>query len=221
MKTIAVIDDDISIGDLLEELLLKQSYAVIRAYSGSEALLLLKRWHPDLILTDLLLPGITAKEVSERIQGIPIIALNAKTSAKVKAAARMGNVVDYLAKPFDSKQLLAKVSAHLPLSSSSAPTLLSHGALTINPVTRQVFLSGKPIRLTPTEYAILKVLMQNPDQVIAKPQILSRIHTVAPDCMENSLQVHISHLRKKLRSCDGTNYIDSVWGMGFKMSDLE
>lgn len=128
MNTIAIIDDDVYIGDMLEKVLRKEGYGVLRAYSGTEALFLLEKKCPDLILLD--------------------------------------GAADYLTK---------------------------------------------------TEYAILKLLIQNPNQVITKSAILDRISEDTPDCMESSLKMHVSNLRKKLREVSGHDFIEAVWGIGFKL----
>lgn len=219
MKTIAVIDDDIHIGNFLEELLQQEGYAVLRAYSGTEALLLLERHWPDLVLLDLMLPGLSGEEVLAKIQDVPVMVVSAKVGVENRVSLLLKGAVDYLEKPFDSRELLARIAVHLRESAAaglSAP--LEAGPLRLDPTSHTVTAAGKPVRLTKTEYAILKLFLQNPGQAIAKSVILDRISADTPDCTESSLKIHVSNLRKKLRDATGQDHIESVWGIGFKLN---
>ena len=220
MKTrkILIIDDDIQIGNLEQEVLEQQGYLCLRAYSGTEAVMLLEREHPDLILLDLMLPGLSGEEVLKKIKEIPVIVVSAKVSVDDKVALLLGGAQDYMTKPFSTKELLARVEVQLrktgmPLSAQSRA-----GDIVMDQISHSVEISGKPVSLTRTEYAILKLLLQNPSQMIAKSVILERISEDTPDCTESSLKTHISHLRTKLREVSGKEYIESVWGIGFKLS---
>ena len=218
MRTILIVDDDMAIGNLEREVLERAGYTVLRAYSGTEALLLLKSRRPDLILLDLMLPGLPGEEVLPRIQGIPVIVVSAKTAARDKAELLLGGAVDYLTKPFDTEELLARVAARLREADSSALTAVyTCGSLTLDTASHAVFAKETPVQLTRTEYAILKLLMRNPGQVLAKSVLLDRISADTPDCTENSLKTHISNLRGKLRNAAGKEYVEAVWGIGFRL----
>ena len=189
-----------------------------RAYSGTEALLLLKEKKPDLILLDLMLPGMSGEDILPQIQGIPVIVVSAKTAVEDKVELLLGGAVDYLTKPFDTKELLARIKVRLrEKSSPRLSPVYTYEELTIDTASHSVCVAGKQINLTRTEYAILKLLMQNPEQVIAKSVLLDRISMNTPDCTENSLKTHISHLRSKLREASGKDYVESVWGIGFRL----
>ena len=219
MKTIAVIDDDIHIGNVLEELLQREGYAVIRAYSGTEAVLLLERQRPDLVLLDLMLPGLSGEEVLAKIEGIPVMVVSAKVGVEDKVSLLLGGAADYITKPFDTRELLARIAVRL--RESAAPRLapvLEAGLLRLDPASHAVTAAGAPVHLTKTEYAILKLFLQNPGQAIAKSVILDRISADTPDCTESSLKIHVSNLRKKLRDATGQDHIESVWGIGFKLN---
>ena len=220
MKNILIIDDDVYIGNMLEEALTKEGYGVSRAYSGTEALLLLSRSGPDLVLLDLMLPGLNGEEVLPRIKGIPVIILSAKADVDHKAELLLGGAVDYVTKPFHIKELLARIAVQLrgPVSAPALPCL-TFDNLSLNTDTHTVTIGTEAIRLTRTEYAILKLLMQNPTQVITKSRLLDLISEDTPDCTESSLKTHISHLRAKLRRIQGKEYIEAVWGIGFKMKE--
>ena len=219
MKTIAVIDDDIHIGNVLEELLQREGYAVLRAYSGTEAVLLLERQRPDLVLLDLMLPGLSGEEVLAKIGNVPVIVVSAKVGVENRVNLLLRGAVDYLEKPFDSRELLARVAVHLRESAAPGPaSVLEAGPLRLDPAAHAVTAAGIPVRLTKTEYAILKLFLQNPGQAIAKSVILDRISADTPDCTESSLKIHVSNLRRKLREATGTDFIESVWGIGFKLN---
>ena len=220
MTTIAIIDDDIYIGNMLEELLQANGYQVLRAYSGTEALYLLERTHPDLVLLDLMLPGLSGEAVLPHIQDIPVIVLSAKVDVQDKVQLLLGGAADYMTKPFDTSELLARITVQLRQQSTrTASGPLRLGTLCLDSAQRSVRVGGQPIHLTPTEFAILKLLMQNPSQVLTKAAILERISHDTLDCTEHSLKQHISNLRRKLREVSGKDYIESVWGIGFKIAD--
>lgn len=221
MKTIAVIDDDIYIGDMIEEVLRKENYNVLRARSGTEALSLLSKHSPDLVLLDLMMPGLSGEEVLPHIENIPTIVVSAKSDVDSKVNLLLSGAADYLTKPFDTKELLARIAVQLRNSeNSSLDTFLKCSGLTLNLATREVSSGDDVLRLTRTEFAIMKLLMQNPNRVIAKSTILDRICLDTPDCTESSLKVHISNMRSKFRKNFGEEYIEAIWGIGFKMSDL-
>lgn len=218
MKKILIIDDDVYIGDMLEEILTKEGYAVARAYSGTEALLCISGENPDLVLLDLMLPGLKGEEVLPRIKGIPVIVVSARTGIEDKVDLLMGGAADYVTKPFDTKELLARIAVQFRKASGAGENkVLTFGELSLHMDTHEAEINGKEIRLTRTEFAILKLLMMNPAQVITKSLLLERISEDTPDCTENSLKMHISNLRKKLRDIGEKEYIASVWGIGFQM----
>ena len=221
MKHIFIVDDDIHIGNMLEEVLQREGYKVSRAYSGTEALLVLSSQTPDLILLDLMLPGLNGEEVLPKIQGIPVIILCAKSETAHKVQLLLDGACDYITKPFDLTELLARITVQLR-NASSQPILrhtLTFQEINLNTETHSVSVQDRPVKLTRTEYAILKLLMENPSQVITKSVLLDRISEDTPDCMESSLKVHISNLRKKLKASTDKDYIEAVWGIGFKMKE--
>ena len=218
MKRILIIDDDIHIGNVLEEMLSKEGYQIFRAYSGTEALFVLSKSKPDLVLLDLMLPGLNGEDVLPQIKGIPIIVVSAKVDIDNKVDVLLGGAVDYVTKPFNMKELLARISVHLRNSESVlVSSELTFADIVLNTNTHIAKICNTEIKLTRTEYAILKLLMQNPTQVVTKSLLLDRISTDTPDCTESSLKMHISNLRKKLREENNKDYIEAVWGIGFKM----
>lgn len=250
---ILVIDDDVYIGDMVEEMLRWEGYAVERAYSGTEAALCLEIMRagdrePDLILLDLMLPGLSGEEVLSGTGDIPVIVVSARAALDDKVELLLGGAADYITKPFESRELLARVAVQLRkrrggkpdspvyagmsvdggqdgisampaqgMEENRAVQALRFDEIVLTEASHMVTVAGTPVKLTRTEYAILKILMRNSSQVIAKSVLLDRISEEAPDCVESSLKVHISNLRGKLRAVNGKDYIEAVWGIGFKM----
>lgn len=221
MPVIAVIDDDKHINDMLAELLGREGYTVLRAYSGTQAAELISSRAPDLVLLDLMLPGISGEELLPKIKGIPVIVMSAKADVCDKVELLLGGAADYVTKPFDPRELLARIKVQLRQSEADKADTLVFSDLTLNSAMREASANGKTVRLTRTECAILKLLMSRPSQVFTKSALLDRISEDTPDCVESSLKVHVSNLRKKLRQISEREYIESVWGIGFKMNEAQ
>ena len=220
MSHILIIDDDIHINEMLEEVLIQEGYQVSHAYSGTEALLILANEKRDLILLDLMLPGLTGEEVLSQIEKIPVIVMSAKVEVKDKVALLLNGAEDYITKPFEIEELLARIVVQLRKSTrSDSSEKLMYREITVNMVTHEAWVGEHEVKLTKTEFAILKILLEHPKQVITKTVLLDRVSEETPDCMESSLRVHISNLRKKLREISGKDYIEAVWGIGFKMAE--
>ena len=220
MPNILIIDDDAHINDIVSKALQSEGYSVSSAYSGTEALLLLSQSKPDLILLDLMLPGLSGEELLPQIKDIPVIVVSAKGDVTDKVELLIGGAVDYITKPFHMEELLARIMVQLRKNERSADkSLLTYRKITLDTDKHTLFANGKEQKLTRTEYAILKLLMQNPEQVVAKLTILDRISLDTPDCTEDSLKSHIYNLRKKLKALTGKEYISAVWGIGFMLNE--
>ena len=217
MKHILVVDDDIHIGNLLQEALEGEGYRVSRAYSGTEAALAVERERPDLALLDLMLPGLSGEAVLPRLAGLPVIVVSAKADIDSKIGLLLGGAADYVTKPFVLRELLARVAVRLREAPAREGGTVSFGPLRLDADARWVAVDGAEVRLTRTEYAILRLLMASPSQVITKSRLLDEIARDTPDCTESSLKTHVSNLRKKLRDAGAGDCIESVWGIGFKM----
>ena len=252
MKKILIVDDDVSIGNMLEEMLIKEGYAVLRAYSGTEALLVLRGDKPDLVLLDLMLPGLSGEEILPYMQDIPVIVMSAKADVEDKVELLLGGAVDYVTKPFSGKELMARIAVQLRMQQqkneknndtdinegnkitydtktkigyennqkrekNKVKNILKHDLINLDTANLQCFAGGREVRLTRTEFAILKLLMTNPTQIIPRSMMLEHISMDTPDCTESSLKVHVSHLRGKLRNATGKDYVEAVWGIGFRL----
>lgn len=216
MKKILVIDDDVHISDMIEEALTKEGYSILKAYSGTEAMYVLSKTSPDLILLDLMLPGLSGEELLPKIKDIPVIVISAKLDVDNKVRLLLDGAADYITKPFDLSELKARIIVALRSSRGKAG-VMEFGDISLDTSAHSVSVSGEPVRLTRTEYAILKLLISNPEQVITKSNLLDKITMDTPDCTETSLKMHVSNLRRKLRDISGKDYIESVWGIGFKL----
>ena len=218
MRRIAVVDDDMDIGNMLQEVLERVGYGVLRAYSGTEALLLLERQRPDLVLLDLMLPGLSGEAVLPHLAGVPVIVLSARGEVQDKVSLLLEGAADYMTKPFDTRELLARIAVQLRRGEAASP-LLRHGPLALDVNARTVRVAGREARLTRTEFAILKLLLEHPRQVVTRSQLLEDLSRDTPDCVESSLKVHVSNLRRKLREAGAGDMIEAVWGIGFKLRE--
>ena len=205
---------------------MSENYTVITAPNGKEGLQHAVDNIPDLIISDVMMPVMDGLEMIRKIKEnnnichIPIIVLSAKALWMTGLAGLEQGIDDYITKPFETKELLARITVQLRNSSVSAKnTELMFEELRLNTETYQVSADGMTVRLTKTEFAVLKLLMQNPSQVITKARILDLISEDTPDCMESSLKVHVSNLRRKLREITGKDYIESCMGNWIKMRE--
>lgn len=220
MKHILIVDDDLYIGNMLEEVLQKEGYRTTRAYSGTEALLVLSCATPDLILLDLMLPGLTGEELLPKITGIPVIIISAKAGVENKVGLLLGGAADYVTKPFDIKELLARIAVQFRINTDTIKgRFISFENIRIDTYSQAVLIDKVNLLLTPTAYTILKILVQNQNQVTTKSLLLDRISLDTPDCTEGSLKMHVSNLRRKLRAVTDKDYIEAVWGIGFKLKE--
>ena len=228
MSSILVIDDDINIGNMLEEAFRLEGYKVYRAYSGPEALLVLENHKPNLVLLDLMLPGLSGEEVLPKIEGIPVIIMSAKSETEHKVKLLYEGASDYISKPFVLAELLARVKAILRLAGGNAvesqkepepaPNFTKAGGVILDTDLMTAKIGEDEVSLTRTESAILNILMLNDGRPVGRNTILDRISNDTPDCTERSLKQHVSNIRKKLETLDGKDHIEAIYGIGFKFN---
>lgn len=227
---IMIVEDDVNIGNMLQEALRLEGYEVSRAYSGTEALMLLEKGRPDLILLDLMLPGLSGEEVLPKLDGILTIVMSAKSDIDNKVKLLYEGASDYITKPFVLSELLARISALLRLAGSSrqsvpaaseetSKNLVKAGNLILDTELMTVSAGDKEVSLTRTEAAILNILMLNKEQPMGRSTILDRISEDTPDCTERSLKQHVSNIRKKLESLDDIDHIEAIYGIGFRFHE--
>lgn len=219
MYNIMIIDDDLYINKMLEEALVQAGYSVTKAFSGKEALEIVSKVRPDLVLLDLMLPGLSGEELLPHLRGIPVIVVSAKIDVRNKVELLLGGAADYVTKPFDMDELLARITVQLrkpQTTDSGNDDFVCVEGVKLNTALLQVNVEGTEVALTRTECAILKILMVNAGRPVGRSTILDRISLDTPDCTERSLKQHISNIRKKLQAVDETDHIEAIYGIGFK-----
>ena len=222
---ILIIEDDVLLSDMTKRLLTQHGYCVTSAYSGSEALLLMEKGTFDLILLDLMLPGIPGETVLEKIKStmdIPIIGVSAKTDIDSKVNLIRNGADDYITKPFDNQELLVRIEAVLRRFQKSSG--LNNGKtlhfkdLSLDTEAMEAKIGNTPIALTRYEYLILQLLMSAPSKVFTKNNIFESVWNENFIGDDNAINVHIGNLRKKFAKVNPEEkYIQTVWGLGFKM----
>ena len=225
---ILVVEDDIDINNLLYKILSKNGYNVRCAYSGSEGKLCFEHYDFQLVVLDLMLPGVTGEELITNIRKIntmPIIVISAKTGQDTKIDVLKLGADDFVSKPFDKDEVLARVEAQLRRymifsKQEDKDKVLTHKNLTLNTETMEVLVKGKSISLTAREFSILELLITYPNKVFTKANLFEHVWQDEFLGDDNTVNVHVSNLRSKIAKIDpDTEYIHTVWGIGFKMSD--
>lgn len=225
---ILIAEDDIDINNLLNKILTKEGYSVRCTYSGSEAEMCLEKYDFQLILLDLMLPGITGEELISKVRKIkimPIIVISAKMGQDVKIDVLKLGADDFMSKPFDVNEVLARVEAQLRrymIFSKAAgdQNILKYKNLILNKETLKVEVKGKEIYLTAKEFSILEMLLSYPSKVFTKSNLFETVWGGNYMDDDNTINVHISKIRSKVAEVDSdTEYIHTVWGIGFKMGD--
>ena len=219
MKKILVVEDDNTIHKIIEDILKKEHYIVISAYSGTEAISIIKNDNIDLILLDLMLPGINGEDIVKKVnKTIPIIVISAKTSSVDKAKVLLDGANDYITKPFEKIELLARIQVQLRISSNQNKNL-KYKDIELLEDNKTMKIQTNKITLTRTEYTIMRELLLNPSKVVTKTRLLDLMSIDSENCDESSLKVHISNIRKKIRKITQVEYLEAVWGIGFKIKE--
>lgn len=221
MKNILIVEDNVDIHNLIKEVLEKEYYRVLSSYTGIEAIKTIEKEKIDLILLDLMLPEINGEEIVKKVKNIPIIVISAKISPEDKVNVLLNGANDYITKPFNVEELLARVKVQLRIDNKKEKNEeLKYKDISLSKEDNHtLYIKDKIVYLTKTEYAILKQLLLNPKQVITKTKILETLSEDSLYCDENSLKVHISNIRKKIKNVTTHEYIEAVWGIGFKMKE--
>jgi len=225
LYTILVVEDDADINNLLTKMLRQADYQVTQVYSGSEAALRLEHESPDLILLDLMLPGMSGEALLEKLRGelgcdAPVIILSAKTAVGDKVGLLKLGADDYITKPFEPEEVLARIEAALRRVGKEATNdkPLTHRALTLSPSLRKATLAGQELALTAHEFDILELLMRQPEKVYTRESLYEQVWHGGYYGENNTVNVHVSNIRKKLKAIDpDADYIQTVYGIGFKL----
>ncbi len=228
MANILICDDDKEIVDAIEIYLKNEGYKVYKAYDGEEAIRILKEEDIQLLIMDVMMPkldGIHATLKIREYSSIPIIMLSAKTEDTDKILGLNVGADDYVSKPFNPLELIARVKSNLrrytKLGNMSAPeesNVYRIGGLCMDDDTKEVTVDGEPVRLTPIEYSILLLLVKNPGRVYSIDQIYENIWNEAAIGADNTVAVHIRHIREKIEiNPKEPKYLKVVWGVGYKV----
>ena len=228
MNTILICDDDKDIVSALDIYLTSEGYATVKAYDGLECLRLAEREPVDLILLDVMMPGLDGIRTTAKLRescNVPIILLTAKSEDSDKILGLNIGADDYITKPFNPIEVIARVKSQLlggkQGGGEANPALLTNGGIALDDGAKSVTVDGEGVSLTPIEYNILLLLMKNPGRVFSTSQIYELVWNDPSLGSENTVAVHIRHLREKLE-IDPANprYIKVVWGLGYKMEKV-
>ncbi|MBR3271406.1 MAG: response regulator transcription factor [Clostridia bacterium] len=225
MQTILVCDDERDIVNALRIYLESDGYTVREAYTGAQAVALVRREPVQLVLLDIMMPemdGLSALHAIRAASNVPVILLTAKGEDTDKILGLNLGADDYITKPFNPVEVLARVRSqlrrYLTLGGGAAPSAVTIGGITLDDSAKVVTVDGEPISLTPSEYDILKLLMENPNRVFSPQEIYRRIHNEEPLGSEGTIAVHIRHLREKLEIDPADpRYLKVKWGKGYMM----
>ncbi len=226
MQKILIVEDDNDINSLLRRILTGAGYQVVQAYSGTEALLQYQSASPDLVLLDLMLPGLSGSQVLGKLRGemssdVPIIILSAKDGLSDKVALLDIGADDYIVKPFEPDEVVARIRAALRRRSkvSAAQEELTYKNIALRPDLRKVTVRGRELALTAIEYELLYTFMRNPEKVYSREKLYEEVWKDGYYGTDHTVNVHVSNLRKKLKDADGQeDYIQSVYGIGFRLA---
>lgn len=223
MAAILIIEDDVHINNLLKEALEQEGYQCIQAFSGSEGNLVLEKGGFDLVLLDLMLPGMPGEKVLLEIRQkgqIPVIVLTAKEELDSKVDMLLAGADDYILKPFEIREVLARIQVQLRKSGNvGQKTVLELKGLRLDKEEHQISVNGTILTgITRQEFQILELFLTWPKKVFGKEEIFEAAWQEPFMGETKAIDVHISNIRKKLRAVSDVNYIETVWGIGYKLT---
>lgn len=220
-KTILIAEDDADIRAVLRLYLESEGFRVLEAPDGDTALAIALRENPDAAILDVMMPGMNGYELTRalrRTSDIPVMILSAKSQDNDKILGLNLGADDYIAKPFNPMEVVARLKAHLRRAGGSRREVLTVGALTLDTDAMQLYKDGQPIALTPTEYKILAQLMRAPGRIFTKVQLYEGIAGEFFESNDNTMMVHISKLREKIEDDPKKpRYIITIRGLGYKI----
>ena len=227
MSRILIIEDDTDINNMMAEALRKAGYECTQAFSGTEGLLYIERDAFDLAVLDLMLPGMNGEALLPQIkaeQNVPVIVVSAKDSIDSKVGLLTSGAEDYLTKPFDIQEFVARVGVQIRRfagkgeeSSGGQSDVLSYRELVLHTDSYTAAVGGRPVELTRQEFKILELLLLHPNKVFSKQDIYDYAWDEIYIGENKTINVHISNIRKKLKAVTEEEYIETVWGIGFRL----
>ena len=218
---IAVIEDDKEISRILDDILTDSGYETVCAFDGDEASKLLRAEKFDLVLMDLMLPYKNGErliaELRESSQ-TPVIVISAKSMKETKLEVLRLGADDYIIKPFDIDEVLVRTEVVLRRSGAfAAKPVIEYGELTFNTEENRACVSGKPVTLTAKETMLLKLFLEHPQKVYTKAELYESVWNETYYYEDNTVNVHVSNLRSKLKKVSGKDHIETVWGIGYRL----
>ncbi|MBQ2265160.1 MAG: response regulator transcription factor [Oscillospiraceae bacterium] len=224
---ILICDDEKDIVSALQIYLSQEDYVLHTAYNGKEALAVLAETQIDLLLLDIMMPEMDGIQTMVRLRqdyNLPVILLTAKSEDTDKILGLNLGADDYITKPFNPMEVLARVKSQLRRymqfggAAAQTSSVCTIGNIQLNDSEKRVLVDGEQVNLTPTEYAILRFLMQSPNKVFTPKEIYSAVRNEAPYGAEGTIAVHIRHLREKIEINPAEpRYLKAVWGQGYNM----
>jgi len=224
-KRVLVVDDDVKTVELVKLYLHRDGYRVLTAYDGVEALRQAREGHPDLIVLDIMLPGIDGLEVCRTLRNeseVPIIMLTARTTDQDKLTGLSLGADDYMTKPFSPRELAARVRAVLRrLPGERGPNEIKYGKLTVNFLQHEAYIANEPLNLTLVEFRLLGVLIKEPGRVFSRAQLIEKALGYDFEGFDRTIDVHILNLRRKIEpDPKHPRYIKTIYGAGYKLAGV-
>lgn len=223
MIRILAVEDDTDINNMTAEFLRSRGCHVTQAFSGTEGRLLWQMQPFDLILLDLMLPGLSGEQLMHEIRNVsavPVIVLTAKSALDNKVELLGCGADDYLTKPFELEELWARIQVQLRhLNTGWQDRTLSFQKWSIDPAEKVLKADGRPVELTAHEFGIVELLMRRPNKVFTRQEIYEAVWRQDAFIEDKTIHVHVSNIRAKLRAANAPDYIHTVWGIGFKLSE--
>ena len=225
---ILIVEDDIEIVRVLQRTLVAHRYEVVIAQNGEWALTVVQQQSPDLILLDLGLPGMSGLEVCKQVRAssdLPIIVISVRSQERDKVYALDLGADDYLSKPFGIDEVLARIRVALRHAGRMSPRLETEPSITLGPLhvdftQRLVFLNNQQVKLTPTEYDLLRVFLQNRGKIMTQHMLLAQVWGNDHDSKSHYLHVYVNHLRKKIEpNSTQPRFLQTIAGVGYRFSD--
>ncbi len=224
-KKILVVDDEPNVRLMLKEYLVEHRFIVETASNGREALFIAEQFNPDLILLDVMMPeldGLEFMRIHRKQRETPIILLTARLEETDKVVGLELGADDYVTKPFGMRELLARIRTNLRRTStdSEAKDVLTVAGIMLDRSRRRVEVEGQDVKLTPTEFELLVCFMSNPGRVYSRLQLLEKLHDMAIEGVERTIDVHIRNLRAKIEHDPATpKRIETVFGAGYRFAE--